>query len=102
MERGPVAGPLPFPTYGGTTVTRVSELHRRFDGQPTRGSDVFTLGMWHWDTPRFPSHPNLPRKFTWITQEIEEYVTSLLVYHASFFRLSWRRAWGPSSSFAPF
>ena len=46
MERGPVAGPLPFPTDGGTTVTRVSELHRRFDGQPTRGSDVFTPGMW--------------------------------------------------------
>jgi hypothetical protein len=29
-----------------------SELNRGFDGQPSRGSDVFALGMWHWG----PSH----------------------------------------------
>jgi hypothetical protein len=26
---------------------RASQVHRGFDGQPPRGSDIFGLGMWH-------------------------------------------------------
>jgi hypothetical protein len=42
---------------------RPSQVHRGFDGQPPRGSDIFALGMWHWSTPNPPRNPDPLRSF---------------------------------------
>ena len=47
------------------------ELYRRFDGQPRRGSGVFTVGMKHWGPPPFHGHgrrgPSLPLEGQYIS-----------------------------------
>src|ERR1700730_9134050 len=60
--------------YGGRapprTDSRPSQLHRGFDGQTPRGSDIFGLGReypgsradWgYWDAPKTPEDPDPPR-----------------------------------------
>jgi hypothetical protein len=66
LARVPHLGPKPnlqqhLPLDSCTLTSH--ELHRRLEGQPPRRPDIFALSMWHWDPPKLPQNPYLPRSF---------------------------------------